>query len=343
MRTSINRCHSSLAMCGLAVALVWAQPVLADGRDFRHRNDGVPGLPTEGQDGSMGFRSGMVAVANPYAAEAGARILEAGGNAVDAAVAIAYALNVVEPQSAGIGGGGFMLVHLADSGRGGGRFGGKTFAVDTRERAPAGARSSMFAGLNFTQASTSGVSVGVPGRCAAWPRRWTVGQAAAARVLKPAIRLADDRFAATARFVTSPNGARRPAGVGLPRNGRVLLPGRQTHSRRSDRHQLAAGRDAARIATMARTPSTAASRVRPPRWRSASAGGAPGTMTLADLKSYRQRCVNRWSGLSRLHHQGHELAVSGGLTLLQMLGMVERFPIGDAGAGYGFGSTVTRT
>src|SRR4030095_6525572 len=62
------------------------------------------------------FRGGVVTAANPYGAEAGAKILEQGGNAIDAAVAIAYALNVVEPQSAGVGGGGFMLIHLAKTG-----------------------------------------------------------------------------------------------------------------------------------------------------------------------------------------------------------------------------------
>ena len=248
MRTSINRCHSSLAMCGLAVALVWAQPVLADGRDFRHRDDAVPGLPTEGQDGSMGFRSGIVAVANPYAAEAGARILEAGGNAVDAAVAIAYALNVVEPQSAGIGGGGFMLVHLADSGRSSGRFGGKTFAVDTRERAPAGATPGMFARLNFTQASTSGLSVGVPGMVrgtAEAVESWgKLPLSRSAHAGDPARRrwLRGDRRASSRRPAVR---ARRVGRRSTPRTADVLLPGWQPDSRRSDRHQQAAGRDAA--------------------------------------------------------------------------------------------------
>ena len=63
------------------------------------------------------FRQGVVTAGNPYGAEAGAQILEQGGNAIDAAVAIAYALNVVEPQSAGIGGGGFMMIHIAKTGQ----------------------------------------------------------------------------------------------------------------------------------------------------------------------------------------------------------------------------------
>src|SRR5690242_3792531 len=90
--------------------------------------DGGPG-PTPGvPPGVRGTHGGVVSVSHPLAADAGARMLERGGNAIDAAVAIQAALNVVEPQSSGIGGGGFMMIHLARSGR--------TFIVDTREEAP---------------------------------------------------------------------------------------------------------------------------------------------------------------------------------------------------------------
>jgi len=99
------------------------------------------------------FRQGVVAVANPYGAEAGAQILEQGGNAIDAAVAIAYALNVVEPQSAGIGGGGFMMIHVAKT--------GQSLVVETREKAPGAATPIMFVGV--PNASLQGVAVGVPG------------------------------------------------------------------------------------------------------------------------------------------------------------------------------------
>jgi gamma-glutamyltranspeptidase/glutathione hydrolase len=75
------------------------------------------------------------------------------GEATDAAVAIAYALNVVEQQSAGVGGGGFMMIHLAASGR--------TFAIDTRNKTPAGATRDMSVGV--PQASLQGVAAGVPG------------------------------------------------------------------------------------------------------------------------------------------------------------------------------------
>ena len=81
-------------------------------------------------------REGMVVSSEALASEVGARILAAGGNAIDAAVATGFALAVTYPQAGNIGGGGFMLVHLANEGR--------TVAIDYREMAPRAARRDMF-------------------------------------------------------------------------------------------------------------------------------------------------------------------------------------------------------
>src|SRR5579875_3075723 len=80
--------------------------------------------------------SGMVSAADPRAAAAGAAILKQGGSAADAAIAMMLALNVVEPQSSGIGGGGFMVHHDAKT--------GKTTTFDGREKAPAAANGHWF-------------------------------------------------------------------------------------------------------------------------------------------------------------------------------------------------------
>lgn len=102
----------------------------------------------------------MVVTANPHATEAGAAILRAGGSAVDAAVAIEATLSLVEPQSSGLGGGGFLVYyHAAD----------KSIDVyDGREVAPAGAHEAMFltdegAPMGYIEAKNSGLSIGVPG------------------------------------------------------------------------------------------------------------------------------------------------------------------------------------
>ena len=149
----------------------------------------------------MAFRGGVVSVANPYGAEAGAQILERGGNAIDAAVAITYALNVVEPQSAGVGGGGFMMIYLAST--------RETFFIDTREKAPAGATPDMFVGV--PNPTLQGVAAGVPGMVrgtALALERY--GNLKLADVIQPAIKLADEGFAATPRYtaVSCNNGGR---------------------------------------------------------------------------------------------------------------------------------------
>src|SRR5205085_8419239 len=101
---------------------------------------------------------GVVAAAHPLAAEAGASVMRRGGNAIDAAVAAAFALSVVEPQSSGIGGGGFALVYTARD--------RQVHVVDFREVAPAAARPDMYLqGGQARQdlANAGPLSVGVPG------------------------------------------------------------------------------------------------------------------------------------------------------------------------------------
>ena len=107
--------------------------------------------------GVPGVGGGVVTTSEPNAARVGAEILKSGGNAIDAAAAVQFALNVVEPQSSGIGGGGFMVIYLAKQ--------RKTVTVDSREKAPDTAVPDMFVPFsgNFGVASTCGLAVGVPG------------------------------------------------------------------------------------------------------------------------------------------------------------------------------------
>ncbi len=143
------------------------------------------------------FRSACVAADHPQASEAGAEILAQGGNAVDAAVAAAFALSVVRPESCGIGGGGFMVIHLANHPRCEGSRPIDT-AIDFRERAPAAATPEMFeTSAVFKASEESGLAVAIPGTVAgllhALEKYGTLDRAA---VLAPAIRLAREGWTA---------------------------------------------------------------------------------------------------------------------------------------------------
>lgn len=140
----------------------------------------------------------MTAAANPHAAEAGAGIMAAGGSAVDAAIATALVLNLVEPQSAGIGGGGFMLVW--DNAR------KMLRAFDGRETAPAGVDRRLFfdaAGRRkgFMEAVVGGASVGVPGMLRMFELvHAEYGRLPWATLFQPAIRLAEAGFPVSPRL-----------------------------------------------------------------------------------------------------------------------------------------------
>jgi gamma-glutamyltranspeptidase/glutathione hydrolase len=139
----------------------------------------------------------MVSAANPYAAEAGRQILRAGGSAVDAAIAVQLVLNLVEPQSSGIGGGAFLLHWDAAS---------KQLKVyDGRETAPASARPDRFLvdgrPMPFQRAVRSGLSVGVPGLVRLMETiHERHGRLPWARLFEPAIRLAETGFDVSTRL-----------------------------------------------------------------------------------------------------------------------------------------------
>ena len=135
-------------------------------------------------------KHGMVVSAEPLASDAGLQILKAGGNAVDAAVAVGFALAVTHPVAGNIGGGGFMLIRLAD---------GRSVFVDYREVAQAAASRKMYLdarGELKPEASIVGaLAAGVPGTVAGLAlAQQQYGKLGLARVMLPAIVLAEDGF-----------------------------------------------------------------------------------------------------------------------------------------------------
>lgn len=144
--------------------------------------------------------NGMVTSAHPIASQVGLEILRQGGNAADAAVATTLAISVVEPFSAGIGGGGFLLLREAKT--------GQIEALDFRERAPLKATPTMYldaAGKVRTQASKIGaLAIGVPGTIAGLVelhRRY--GKLPWKTLVKPAIELAETGFPVSRQFLRS--------------------------------------------------------------------------------------------------------------------------------------------
>lgn len=321
---NIRKTLFALAFGALSFAPGWASP---EGSGLA-----VPQQP--------GFRGGVVAVSHPLAAEAGARMLREGGNAIDAAAAIQFALNVVEPEFSGIGGGGFMMVHLA-----GGQ--GRTFVIEGREKAPARADTTLFTnpdGSNqgFTPASTSGQAVGVPGTLmvvATAVQRY--GRKRLADVMQPAIALAEDGFRVNFVLAGDATSSRtnlyqatrdvfRPGGVPV-QEGDIL---RQPDLANTLRLIAAHGPDVFYRGAIAEAIVAAQ--------LGTANGGKPGLMTLQDLADYN--IVIREPIVAE--YRGYRIASmsppsSGGLTMMQALKMVERFPLGDTGAGFGFGKANT--
>jgi gamma-glutamyltranspeptidase/glutathione hydrolase len=165
----------------------------------------------------------MAAVANPYATDAAAEILARGGHAVDAAIAAHTILGLVEPESSGLGGGGFMVVYSNAEKRV--RF------YDGRETAPAGARIDMFMEggemLGFFDAKESGHAVGVPGAVALYKLAHDKhGRLPWAELFQPAIRLANEGFVVSEKMANFLPGIRQMSALDeYPGSAEYFYPG----------------------------------------------------------------------------------------------------------------------
>src|SRR6202158_3096183 len=192
MRRTIT---SVISILGLAVAAFFLTARDSCGQaagEYRTRSKAAKQWPREAVRGAKA----MVATDEELGSKAGVEILQRGGNAVDAAVAVAFALAVVEPAAGNIGGGGFMLVRLAD---------GRTTFLDYREVAPGKATRDMYIGKDGKleeEASVIGYkSVAVPGTVAGLTLALkTYGSMKLADVMAPAIRLAENGFPISKRL-----------------------------------------------------------------------------------------------------------------------------------------------
>ncbi len=291
---------------------------------------------------------GLVAAQEPLAAAAGAAILRQGGNAVDGAVATAFALAVTLPQAGNLGGGGFLLLWLPGpsparqrgclGGAPGGTKaagpelaigGGTAVAVNFRETAPAAATATMFLGpdgqVDRARATRSLLSTAVPGSVAglALAQR-CYGRLPLAQVMAPAIRLAAQGFPVS-RELSDSLAAAAPRLQADPVSRRLFLPPplpgtalRQGELAASLRRIAAEGDKGFYRGPVADALVGAMER-----------GG--GLITHGDLSAYRARLVRPL----RREFRGHPVLTmpppGGGLTLLQLLGILEPFDLAATG------------
>jgi len=258
----------------------------------------------------------MVASNSALASAAGVEILKAGGNAVDAAVAVGFAMAVTFPEAGNIGGGGFMVIRMAD---------GRTAALDYREVAPAAATREMFmdSASVASRASIIGARAsGVPGSVAGLTTAHAeFGRLPLARVMAPAIRLAEKGFIVDSAFAHSI--VAESALIGRFGGAKLLMPGGKP---------LAAGQKLVQPALARTLKAIAAHGAR--GFYEGEVGKAiadaqkkdGGLITLADLKAYHPAWRDALTGTYR----GYTLISmpppsSGGVTTIEALNVLETF------------------
>ena len=273
-------------------------------------------------------RHGMVVTQEAAASRVGLDILKRGGNAVDAAVAVGFALAVTLPRAGNIGGGGFMLIHRADLDR--------TIAIDYRESAPAATDKDVFLDANGEadpfKSRYSGLSIGVPGTVAglelAW-RKYGSGKFSFAELIAPAIALAREGLTVDDDVADSLPLAAKALRL-HPSSARIFL--RPDGSVKQAGDHIALDDLATTLETIAAQRSagfysgTVAEKI------VAAVASAGGRMTAQDLADYR--AVEREP--VRGTYRGYTIVSmpppsSGGAHIIEILNILEGFPIAAQG------------
>lgn len=273
------------------------------------------------------FPSAMVAAANPLAADAGQRILQAGGSAIDAAITTQLVLGLVEPQSSGIGGGAFILHWQADN--------QALTTFDGRETAPAVAGPYLFADngkvMSWREAYVGGKSVGVPGVLRALADAHQLyGKLPWEALFTDAIILAEQGFPVTARTakqlafgwnqglkqLAPANQYFYPGGEALPAGHLLKNPEYAAILRQIAKDGVSAFYEGANAQAMVDTVQQAAVN--------------PGQLTLTDLAAYRAEQRDAVCISYRVYQIcGMAPPSSGGIAVLQMMGILENFPLSE--------------
>ena len=271
---------------------------------------------------------GMVSSQEKRATRVGVEVLKGGGNAVDAAVAVGFALAVTLPKAGNLGGGGFMLVHRA---------GRETVALDFRETAPAGATRDMFLGPDGAPdpklSRDSGRSVGVPGTVAGLALaldRYGSGRFSLADLVTPAERLARDGIPVEDDLADSLPGAAGRLGR-FPASRAVFFEGDAPVARGGMLRQPDLART---LAAIGQGGPDDFYRGETARRIAAAVQEAGGTMTEGDLAAYRPVIRQPVRG----SYRGYEVVSmpppsSGGVHLIEILNILEGFDLRSLGQG----------
>ena len=313
--------RSLLAAVGVAAALVLTPGTTGKAQE-------TPIYSLKDRFHPVTAQNGMVASQEAVATKVGVDILKKGGNAVDAAIATGFALAVTLPRAGNLGGGGFMMIHMAGS--------NETKALDYREKAPAAAFKDMFLGddgePDKNKSRFSGLAIGVPGTVAGFAEAFEKhggGTLTWAELVQPAIDLAENGIIVTPSLTAALTSAAKrltkdPATAAIFYKGALVppLPGetlKQADLAQTLRLIAEKGADGFYLGDVAQKIA-------------AKVQAAGGGMTVEDLAGYEPVWRDPVTG----SYRGYDIASmpppsSGGVHIVEILNMLETFPIAEFG------------